>query len=252
MSGGASVYREIDELLAGACRPSPGAAPEELPPPVQRWLRWSRADAAALPATVRLLQEGEFRTGEKRGWAPFRAEQYFSLDPPGFLWRVRMRLAPLVSVTGRDRWVDGEASMRMRLLGLVPVVNASGPELAQGAMLRWLGEIIWFPQAARSPRIAWEAVDDESARATLTAGGRSAAETFVFGADGRPVELRADRFNDQRKAILPWVNRNEEFGELAGLRVPTAGEALWVYETGESPYIRWRITRLDLDVPERF
>jgi hypothetical protein len=247
-----NVEREIDELLAGARAPVPAAGVEALPGPVQRWLRWSGAADAALPATVRLLQEGELRTGEKRGWAPFRADQYFSLDPPGFVWRVRMRFAPLVCVTGRDRWVDGDASMRMRLLGLVPVVNASGPDLAQGAMLRWLGEIIWFPQAARSPRIAWEAVDDESARATLTAGGQSASETFVFDGEGRPVELRADRFNDARKAILPWVNRNEEFGELAGVRAPTTGEALWRYETGESPYIRWRITRLDLDVPERF
>ena len=48
------------------------------------------------------------------------------------------------------------------------------------------------------------------------------------------------------------MNRNEEFGEPGELRVPVAGEALWRYETGESPYIRWRITRLDLDVLERF
>ncbi|HXV34282.1 MAG TPA: DUF6544 family protein [Gaiellaceae bacterium] len=243
---------EIEEFLAGARRPAPSGGVEELPAPVQRWLRWSRAGGAALPATVRLLQQGEFRAGEKRGWAPFRAEQYFTLDPPGFLWRVRLRLAPLLSVTGRDRWVDGDASMRMRLLGLVPVVNASGPALAQGAMLRWLGETIWFPQAVLSPRIAWETVDDESARASLTAGGQTAGETFVFDAEGRPVELRADRFNDARKAILPWVNRNEEFGELGGLRVPVAGEALWAYENRESPYIRWRVTRLEPDVPEPF
>lgn len=247
-----NVEREVDELLAGARAPVPAAGVEALPDPVQRWLRWSGAADAAMPGTVRLLQEGEFRTGEKRGWAPFRADQYFSLDPPGFVWRVRMRFAPFVSVTGRDRWVDGDASMRMRLLGLVPVVDSSGPDLAQGAMLRWLGEIIWFPQAALLQRIAWEAVDDHSARATLTAGGQSAAETFVFDGKGRPVELRADRFNDARKETLPWVNRNEEFGELGGLRVPVAGEALWAYEDGEFPYIRWRITRLEADVPEPF
>jgi hypothetical protein len=199
-----NVEREIDELLAGARAPVPAAGVEALPEPVRRWLRWSGAEVAALPTTVRLLQEGEFRTGEKRGWAPFRAEQYFSLDPPGFVWRVRMCFAPLVSVSCRDRWVDGDASMWMRLLGVVPVVNASGPDLAKGAMLRWLGEIIWFPQAARSPRIAWEAVDDESARASLPAGGQTARETFVFDGEGRPVELRADRFNDERQEVLPW------------------------------------------------
>jgi Family of unknown function (DUF6544) len=243
--------REVEELLAGARPPFPAGDGSTAPPPVRRWLGWSGA-GRELPTTVRLLQEGEFRTGERRGWAPFHADQYFSLDPPGFVWRVRMRFAPLVSVTGRDRWVDGDASIRMRLAGLVPVASASGADLAQGAMLRWLGEIIWFPQAALSSRIAWEPVDDDTARATLTAGGRSAAETFVFDGEGRPAELRADRYNDQRKAILPWVNRNQDFGELGGLRVPVAGEALWVDETGESPYIRWRITRLEQNVPEPF
>lgn len=247
-----NVEREIDELLAGARRPERATAIEALPSPIRRWLAWSRAEGAAMPRTVRLRQEGELRTGEKRGWAPFRAEQYFSLDPPGFLWRARMRFAPLLSVSGRDRWVDGEASMRMRLLGLVPVVDSSGPELAQGAMLRWLGETVWFPQAAFSRRVTWEPVDDESAWAALTAGGQTAGETFVFDRDGRPVELRADRFNDARQEILPWVNRNEEFGDLAGLRVPVAGRALWRYETGEFPYIRWRITKLEHDVAERF
>ena len=118
-------------------------------------------------------------------------------------------------------------------------------------MLRWLGEIIWFPQAALSSRIAWSPVHARAAQATLTAGGQRAAQSFVVDLEGHPVEQRADRFNDSQKAILPWFNRNDEFGEFHGIRVPVQGEALRKYESGDFPYIRWRIAALDFDVPSR-
>jgi hypothetical protein len=60
---------------------------------VQRWLRWAQVAGKPLPATVRLREEGEFRMSEERSWKPFEADQYFSLEPPGFTWRVRMRFA---------------------------------------------------------------------------------------------------------------------------------------------------------------
>jgi hypothetical protein len=253
---GGRVAREIDALLASRSgaeeRVVEEAEIESLPEPVQRWLRWAQVAGKPLPATVRLREEGEFRMSEDRSWKPFEADQYFSLEPPGFIWRVTMRFAPLLKVLGRDRGLGGDASMQMRIAGLVPIVDSRGDQLAQGAMLRWLGEIIWFPQAALSSRIAWSPVDDRAAQATLTAGGRRTTQTFVVDLEGHPVEQRADRFNDSQKAILPWVNRNDEFGEFHGIRVPVLGEALWKYESGDFPYIRWRIAALDFDVPSRF
>jgi hypothetical protein len=83
---------ETDELLADA-RP-PGRASvhasqlQRLPEPVRRWLRYSQVVGMQQPATVRLRQEGEFQIQAKR-WVPFRAEQYFTTNPPGFCGRRR-------------------------------------------------------------------------------------------------------------------------------------------------------------------
>jgi hypothetical protein len=35
---------------------------------------------------VRLTQEGQFRMGEDKGWMPFRAQKYYTTDPPGYVW----------------------------------------------------------------------------------------------------------------------------------------------------------------------
>lgn len=59
---------------------------------------------------------------------PFAAEQYFTIDPPGFLWKATFRIAPLVSVTGRDRYRAGEASMERRVLSLAPVRRRWTPD----------------------------------------------------------------------------------------------------------------------------
>jgi hypothetical protein len=126
-----------------------------LPEPVQRWLRWSNVVGTAYPVTVRLRQEGEFRMGQDRGWMPFTAEEYYTTDPPGYVWKVAFRMAPLVTVRGRDRYADGQASILMRLLSLIPVANDHSPGLNQGAMLRFLNETMWFPAGVLSPYITW-------------------------------------------------------------------------------------------------
>lgn len=248
------ITREIDALLADSRRSDPATIEphdlERLPVPVQRWLRYSRAIGTRQPTTVRLRQQGEFDLG--RGWMRFRAEQYFTVDPPGFVWKASFRMAPAVSVAGRDQYRDGVASMDMRVLSLVPVAKKAGGGLNQGDLLRFLGEMQWFPGAALADYVTWEAVDATSARATMSYGGISASMTFIFGPDGRLLEERAARYNDARARNEAWVNRNDADREFGGIVVPAAGEARWEYATGPFPYIRWTITTLEQERPARF
>jgi len=142
------IAGEIDALLADA-RPAASdtvreAELDRLPGPVRRWLRYSQALGKARPTTVRLRQAGDFQL-EGRGWLPYRAEQYFTTDPPGFLWKASFRMGPMVSVVGRDQYRDGQASIQMRVLSLVPVANKTGGGLNQGDLLRYLGELQLVP-----------------------------------------------------------------------------------------------------------
>jgi hypothetical protein len=245
---------EIDALLADA-RAAPSATVSEgdlqrLPEPVRRWLRYSQVVGKQRPTTVRLRQDGEFRM-EGRGWLPYRAEQYFTTQPPGFLWKASFRMAPLVSVVGRDQYRAGEASIQMRILSLIPVANKTGGGLNQGDLLRYLGELQWFPAGALADYITWAPLESDSARATMSYGGITASMTFVFGAEGRLLEARADRYNDARSRNESWVNTNDADQEFGGIRVPAVGEARWEYDSGPYPYIRWRITDLEHDKSAR-
>jgi hypothetical protein len=241
----------VDHLLDASRGAPAGIVTDQeldpLPEPVRRWLRWAGVVGRERVSIVRLEQRGEFRMGPDQRWMPFIAVQHYTTNPPGFIWSVSMEMFPLVSITGWDRYQDGQGSIEMRLLSLIPVASKRGDGLNQGAMLRYLNELMWFPTAALSPEITWEAIDDGSARATFTDAGTSVSADFVFDAEGQITTMTADRFNDARGKLLPWSTPITGYGEFAGFRVPTAGSGVWHYESGDFPYIRLEITKIAYD-----
>ncbi|MFN8558776.1 MAG: DUF6544 family protein [Dehalococcoidia bacterium] len=250
------ITREIEALLAARSDAPPVIVTEAdlapLPEPVRRWLTHAGIIGKVRPATVRLKQVGEFRLGADKNWMPFAAEEYYTTDPPGFIWTVDMRMAPLLTISGRDCYAGGAADIRMSLLSLVPVARSRGEGLNQGAMLRYLNEIMWFPAAAISPSITWEAIDARSARATMTHGGVTASAIFLFDGEGRLTDMQAQRFDSARGTMETWSTPITAYGEFAGVRIPVAGEGVWKYEGGDFAYIRLRITDLEYDRPARY
>jgi len=143
------------------------------------------------------------------------------------------KMAPLLSIVGRDRYAEGKGSIKMRLLSLISVADRSGGGLDQGALLRYLNETMWFPAAVLSPYVTWEAIDANSARANMIYGGVTASATFVFDAQGRLTDMTAERYNDTRGRLLPWSSPITAYGEFGGVRVPVEGTG----SGGTSPVI---------------
>jgi hypothetical protein len=222
-----------------------------LPEPIRRMLRRAGTMGTAVPSTVRLRQRGTFRMAEGAPWIPFTAGEYFTTDPPGFVWVARMEPAPLVSIVGRDLFMDGHGNMDIRLWSLFRVANVSGPEIDQGALLRYLNETMWFPAAALSPYITWEAVDDTSARATMSNAGSTVSATFFIDPVGRLMNMVADRYRYTagKYSLDRWSTPIREYGVWNGIFVPTEGEGVWKLDTGDFPYIRLCIVDLEYDQP---
>jgi hypothetical protein len=245
------IDSEIAQLLA-AQHPRPArmvteADLEPLPPPVQRWLRASGVVGTAIPAVVRLQQEGEFRLGANKSWMPFHATEYFTIDPPGLLWNASMEMAPLVEVTGRDRYVEGTGDIEMRIASLYPVARKSGGHLNSGALLRYLNETMWFPAALVLPTVTWEPIDDIRARATLTDARQSVSAVFHFDDQDRLVTMTADRWNDSEQAVLPWSTPLTSWDAFDGITIPAAGSGIWKTGADAYAYIRLRVTNLAYD-----
>ncbi|MEX2088641.1 MAG: DUF6544 family protein, partial [Bacteroidota bacterium] len=206
-----------------------------LPPPIQRYLRRSEVVGKPKVQFVRLRQRGTIRRGPEDAWMPFEAEQYHTVNPPGFVWHVRASVFPLLSMVGRDTYVGGKGNMHITLLSTITVVDVSGPELNQGAFVRFLSEIVWFPTAWLSDYLTWEAIDSSSARVTMRDGGNSASAVVFVNDEGDITNFTADRFMTVGDGFRTerWSIPMTGYGEWGGFRIPTQGEAVWQLESGD-------------------
>lgn len=226
-----------------------------LPEPVRRHLRFAVREGTPAIVTARLQHDGFFRTKPGQRWLPIDGEQYFTTAAPGFVWHATVRPLPLMWIEARDCLVGGRGNMLVKLESIFPMVDAAGPEIDQGASLRWLAESAWFPYALVGDAISWEPIDTRSARATIRNGELPVSAVFEIDAEGRLACLHAERYCDiggGKAVLIPWTGRYGEYHEFDGFRIPTSVEVSWDLEKGPFSYARFRITRIDYNVLSRF
>jgi uncharacterized protein DUF6544 len=240
-------------------RPRPPHAPlvtEEmlagLPEPAQRYLRYAGVIGKPLVDTVRVRQTCRMRPAQNGISFPLVAEQWYTIEPPGFIWDATVPLAGVPLIRGRDGYLDRRGVMTIRAGSLLPLVNAAGPEMDQASLLRHLSEMPWFPSAFLRDRITWEAIDDSTVRVSIVDGDLRATGTLEIDAEGRLVEFRCERHAMVGDAfeLRPWSAPTYAYGEFEGLRLPVRGAAVWTLPDGSKlPYIEVTLTQVEFDPP---
>ena len=248
------VQRMFLRAPAAATNPVEAGDLAHLPAPVQHWLTASGVLGKAPVRSVRLKQTGDMRTSARGAWMPTRADQYFTVTEPGFVWQADVTMGYGLSFSGRDSYVDGKGRMLIKALGLWPIVDASDDKIQQGTLLRFLGEAIWFPSAALSPYMQWEGIDASSARATITQHGVSASGVFAFDDAGRVTRFSAQRYmgSGASAKLERWVIPLHDWKVLGGTLVPTQGDVVWKLAGGDFDYYRFKIERIEYDQPHPY
>ncbi|MEQ9671090.1 DUF6544 family protein [Coleofasciculus sp. G2-EDA-02] len=190
-----------------------------LPDAVQGYLNHAIAPGTKLASAVRLRMHGEIKL---RGWLPFTAEQVICWRR-GFIWRAAVRMKGL-PIWGSDRLVDGVGAMRWKLLGLFPVVTASGEDITRSAVGRMLGELFWLPSVLCQPDVSWTASDAVHAHASLTRFGESTELILTIDNQGRLESANLRRWGNPEGAEFHYANFGgfiEEEGTFCGYTIPT-------------------------------
>lgn len=237
VKGEDKVIRETD--LAG------------LPLCVQKWLKYAQVIGKEKISTVRLKQQGKMRTGQGQPWKPVKAEQYFTVDKPGFIWKASIKFAPMIKIAGRDKYYEGKGNMLIKLLSIITVADAAGKEVDQGTLVRYLAETVWFPTAALNSYIKWEEIDTNTARATMSFNGVTATGEFVFNEKGEVVNFIAERYmeKDGQYSLETWSTPMKDYKEFNGIRIPTKGEVIWKLEEGDFNWYQFEITEVEYNIP---
>jgi hypothetical protein len=244
------VRRDVQALHAQASPSRVGVVTEEmladLPEPIRRYLRYTGVVGRPFPGTVRLRQKGRMRLG--RRWVPLDAEENYSVQPPRFVWAGTVRVGRLPVARARDMYAGGEGRMLVKVASVWPVVDASGEQMDQGELLRYLSEMIWFPAAFLAANISFEPVDDSSARVTLTDHGRTVTATMFFDQQGRLTDFVAQRYRTPGASDPDtWSTPVTGYGEFEGLLLPAVGKAIYKLPGGDLEYINVTLTELHYD-----
>lgn len=220
---------------------------EGLPAPVRRYFRAVLQDGQAIVETARLRHTGRFNLGAGRPqWRRFRSTQRVVVRRPGFDWDARIAMAPGLAVFVHDAYVAGEGILHAELAGLLTLADLRGtPAVAQGELIRFLAEAAWYPTALLPGQgVRWTALDDRSARATLSDGAITVTLDFCFDAEGLIEGVRADaryRLVDGALVATPWRARFWAYEWRGGMRIPLEGEVAWELPAGPWPYWRGRL-----------
>jgi hypothetical protein len=245
----------VAELLSRA-RPSSGVVfthedLKGLPEPVQIYLKKAIPEGHPYVNTVRLHQTGAFRMGDQTSpWKPFAAKQYFTVNPPGFVWDANIQMAPLVSARVVDMYQDGQGALRAKVASTLSVVDAQGrAELDAGELMRYLAEALWFPTALLPGQgVEWVPIDDHSARATIEDRGTRVSLLFYFNSRHEVERVYAEargREVDGRYEPIPWTGYWSNYQTRDGLLIPLDGEVEWNLPEGDLAYWRGHVDDIE-------
>lgn len=223
---------------------------EDLPVPVQRFFKTVLKDGQAIVATVTISQHGQFNMNEMEDrWTEFNATQLVTTQRLGFDWDARIQMTMGLKAFVHDTYLLGKGNLHASLLGLFTVAKMDNtPELNQGELLRFLSETAWYPTSLLpSQGVCWQAIDDNSARATLTDGATTVSLVFQFNAEGAIATMRADERYRDNMTTMPWSGRFWEYSVCDGMLIPLRGEVGWEHPEGLRLYFKGKITKINYE-----
>lgn len=260
--GPLSLRAEFEQEVArGLERSTPQALVTEqdlvaLPTPVQRYLRYVGVVGHPRVQSFRVRFMGRIRSGPSAPWMPLSAEQYSFADRPTRLFFMHARMSGL-PVEALHEYIDVQASMRVKVVSLVRMVNARGLEFTTAETVTLFDDMcVMAPATLIDPAIRWEAVDATHTRAAFTAAGHTITATLVFDADGRLLDF----FSDDRPSLdsngktftrQRWSTPLSHYRAFGSYRLASHGEARYQGPEGGYAYGEFEMQSIEYNVGGR-
>ncbi len=211
-----------------------------LPPVARRYFEYAGVVGWPRVASFAVTIEGRIRQGPQAGWMPFVSRQYNLLTEPSRVFYIRGSRIPM---SGIDSYIGGKGRMHIRILNLFTVADSQGPAMDRSALVTFLNDLCLFPPAYFSVPVTWKQIDDRRAELSLSHAGTTVKAALTFDETGRLLNWESsDRYAQVKGKPLPdrWSTPMKGYGEVAGLRIPTAGEGVHDYDG--RPYVYVELT----------
>lgn len=216
------------------CTHLPEAARRYLNHALAEPLLWRIAPVTKLASAVRLKMHGEIKL---KSWIPFKAEQVICWEH-GLIWSATAWMNRFLPIVGSDRIIDGTGAMQWKLLGLFPVMTASGSDITRSAIGRLQSESVCLPSVFCGDRVSWSSTDSSHPDSSLHSGfvvqGERAEVDFTLDRTGRLKTFKLPRWGSPDGAEFRYVDFGgilEEEDTFCGYTIPTCLRIGWYFGT---------------------
>lgn len=249
----AQFARDRDRLLARATVPPTIVTEQDLaglPPLVQSYLRRSGVVGRPHVQNAHVRFAAQMRSSATSPWMTATANEYAFFDPPGRLFAMQASRAG-IPFDVLHEYIDSAATFRVRIAGLFPMVNLSGPTVTNDETVTIMNDILVFaPGAVLDLPFTFTPTGEHTVRATFRNAGFTVAATLTFDAAGDLVGFRSsDRSHGREGGPADWSTPISAYREVDGIRVGTRGDANWIEPDGrEWTYGRFEIVSIAYNV----
>lgn len=223
-----------------------------LPEPVARYVRVTGSVGQPRVSNFRATMRGRIRASASAAWMEFTSEQLNRLGPePSRLFFLDATMKHL-PVDVLHLYVGRSATMRVRLLSVLQLVEAHGPELDQAETVTLLNDLcIFAPAALVDPALRWEPVDAARARVRFTNGRHTVGAELVFDEAGQLVDFVSDdryRASEDGEgfALQRWSTPISAYRDFGARRIATRGEARYHAPAPEGEFAYLELEVLDI------
>ncbi|MBL0172877.1 MAG: hypothetical protein IPP90_19660 [Gemmatimonadaceae bacterium] len=223
-----------------------------LPPLVQGYLR--RVGVVGWPHVwnFRASFSADFKMNQASPWMNASVEQYEFFNPSARLFFMTATRSG-VPFDGYHRYVGNDAAFTVRVAGLVPMVDASGPVMTQSETVTLFNDMcILAPAALVDAPITWQTLDATHVRAEFRNAGYGIAAVLTFDAQGDLANFRSDDrhyFDGKTDKLLPWLTPVSSYRDFGGMRLAAVGEAQWLEDGKAWTYGRFVLRHIEYNVP---
>jgi hypothetical protein len=195
---------------------------------------------------------GRIRSGASKPWMRFTGEQVNTYgSEPSRLFFIDATMFGLPLDVLHD-FVSGSARMRVKAGSLVPIVNATGPEMDRGETVTLFNDLcVLAPAALIDAPISWQPVDDLHVRGAFTNGAHTVTADLVFNDDRELVDFLSDdrlRASANGRTFTPqrWSTPLGGYRTIGLRRIATNGEGRWHAPDpeGQFTYIEFNVDHI--------
>ncbi|MBS1493319.1 MAG: hypothetical protein JST55_07410 [Bacteroidetes bacterium] len=222
-----------------------------LPPIVQKFMERSGIIGRPFVNSVRLKQKAIMRAKPDGNWMDVEAVQYFRVNEPAFVYKIKVNAAPSLIMTGMDKYESGNGNMLIKMMGLYTIGDSKGEEINRGTLIRFHSETLWFPSAVFSDYLKWEEIDEHTAKGTMTYSGITESAIFTFTNEGDVKKIEAERYGefDGKYSKEKWCVINTSYKEFDGIRIGNNCEVTWGLKEGDFTWLKLEIKDIEYNKP---